>query len=438
MPFDEPSRRQFLAFLASSPLLAAAGLDDTLLTRLLRGERQPDDAALRIAHALAQPPAKPVLAAAASDIRTPAEALDVFDFEPVARQNIPVAHWGYLATGSDDDATIQANRQGFDRWALKPRRLIDVSRLDTSLSLFGTRYPTPIVINPVGSQKAFHPLGEVAVARAAKAKDHLMVLSTVATTSIEDAIAARGGPVWFQLYHQSDWAITKQMVQRAERAGAPAIVFTVDLLGGSNRETMIREARKDTRTCTKCHLGGAPLPGISGRVDDRDNRRKPNLVGYQKATPIPEVGTPTWEFVDRLKQSTSMKVLLKGIVTAEDAQLAVQHGVDGLFVSNHGGRAENSRRATVTSLPEVVLGAAGRIPVICDGGFRRGTDVFKAMALGATAIGIGRPYIWGLGAFGQEGVEAVLGILRREFEVAMKQSGTTSLAAITNRHITPA
>jgi isopentenyl diphosphate isomerase/L-lactate dehydrogenase-like FMN-dependent dehydrogenase len=437
MPFDEPSRRQFLAFLASSPLLAAAGLDDTLLTRLLRGDRQPDDAALRIAHALAQPPAKPVLAAA-SDIRTPAEALDVFDFEPVARQNIPVAHWGYLATGSDDDATIQANRQGFDRWALKPRRLIDVSRLDTSLSLFGTRYPTPIVINPVGSQKAFHPLGEVAVARAAKAKDHLMVLSTVATTSIEDAIAARGGPVWFQLYHQSDWAITKQMVQRAERAGAPAIVFTVDLLGGSNRETMIREARKDTRTCTKCHLGGAPLPGISGRVDDRDNRRKPNLVGYQKATPIPEVGTPTWEFVDRLKQSTSMKVLLKGIVTAEDAQLAVQHGVDGLFVSNHGGRAENSRRATVTSLPEVVLGAAGRIPVICDGGFRRGTDVFKAMALGATAIGIGRPYIWGLGAFGQEGVEAVLGILRREFEVAMKQSGTTSLAAITNRHITPA
>ena len=286
MPFDEPSRRQFLAFLASSPLLAAAGLDDTLLTRLLRGDRQPDDAALRIAHALAQPPAKPVLAAAASDIRTPAEALDVFDFEPVARQNIPVAHWGYLATGSDDDATIQANRQGFDRWALKPRRLIDVSRLDTSLSLFGTRYPTPIVINPVGSQKAFHPLGEVAVARAAKAKDHLMVLSTVATTSIEDAIAARGGPVWFQLYHQSDWAITKQMVQRAERAGAPAIVFTVDLLGGSNRETMIREARKDTRTCTKCHLGGAPLPGISGRVDDRDNRRKPNLVGYLDAAQV--------------------------------------------------------------------------------------------------------------------------------------------------------
>ena len=422
----DPSRRHFLTFLAGSPLLAAAGLDESVFTRMLHASDGPrtrlDDSALQLAQ----------------QIRTAGDALNVFDFEPVAKQNIPVAHWGYLATGTDDDATIQANRDGFDRWAMRPRRLIDVSRLETSVSWFGTRYPTPIVVNPVGSQKAFHPLGEIAVARAAKAKDHLMVLSTVATTSIEDAIEARDGPVWFQLYHQQDWAITRQMVKRMEKAGAPAIVFTVDLLGGSNRETMIREARKDTRTCTKCHLGGAPLPGVSGRVDDRDNRRKPNLVGYQKLTPIPEVGTPTWEFVDRLKQSTNMKVLIKGIVTSEDADLAVQHGVDGLFVSNHGGRAENSHRATITSLPDVVHGTQARIPVICDGGFRRGTDVFKAMALGATSVGIGRPYIWGLGAFGQEGVEAVLGLLRKEFEVAMKQSGTTSLSAITAKHIAPA
>lgn len=313
-----------------------------------------------------------------------------------------------------------------------------MSRVDAGVTLYGTRYPSPIVLNPVGSQKAFHKDGEVAVARAARARDHLMVLSTVATTSIEDAIAVRGGPVWFQLYHQSDWSLTKQMVQRAERAGAPAIAFTVDLLGGSNRETMVREARRDTPDCIKCHLGGPPLPGVSGRVDDRDNRRKPNLVGYRALPPQFEQGTPTWEFVDRLKQSTSMKVLLKGIVTGEDAALAVEHGVDGLFVSNHGGRAENSRRATITSLPEVVAGVQGRIPIICDGGFRRGTDVFKALALGATAAGIGRPYIWGLGAFGQDGVEAVLAILRREFEVAMKQSGTTTVAQIGMRHITPA
>lgn len=430
MAIDPNSRRQFLTFLAGSPLLAAAGLDRNWLAAL--GADARTDALLQAAdtvagarHPVLQPPR----------ITRAADALDVFDFESVAQQNIPVAHWGYLMTGTDDDGTIAANRAGFDRWTLKPRRLIDVSRIDASMTIFGSRYPTPIIVNPLGSQKAFHKDGEIATAKAARARDHLMVLSTVATTSIEDVIAARGGPVWFQLYHQTDWSITKQMVKRAERAGAPAIAFTVDLLGGSNRETMIREARRDTRDCTKCHLGGAPLPGVSGRVDDRDNRRKPNLVGYEKLPPQLEKGTPTWEFVDRLKQSTSMKVLLKGIVTGEDAALAVEHGVDGLFVSNHGGRAENSRRATVVSLPEVVQGTSGRIPVICDGGFRRGTDVFKAMALGATGVGIGRPYIWGLGAFGQEGVEAVLTILRKEFELTMKQSGTTTLSQISARHI---
>jgi 4-hydroxymandelate oxidase len=311
---------------------------------------------------------------------------------------------------------------------------VDVHAVDAGVSLFGTRYPTPIVINPVGSQKAFHPLGEIAVARAAKAKNHLQVLSTVATTSIEDAIAARGATVWFQLYHQLDWARTKQMVARAERAGSAAVVFTVDLNSGSNRETMLRGARLDQRTCSACHLGGAPIPGLKGATTG-DNRRKPNLNGYPAVPPIPEVGTPSWEFIDRLKAATTMKVLIKGIVTREDAELAVEHGVDGLFCSNHGGRAENSMRASIASLPEVVQGAAARIPVICDGGFRRGTDIFKAMALGASSIGIGRPYIWGLGAFGQEGVETVLALLRSEFELVMKQMGTPSIPAITKSYL---
>ena len=430
MPNHEPSRRQFLAFLAGSPLLAAAGFNASDFLRLVDATPRGAEDALAVAQQVAQQGAQP-----AAMIQTATDALSVFDFEPVARQRIPVAHWGYLSTGTDDDGTIHANREGFERWALRPRRLTDVSRVDGGVTLYGARYPTPIVINPVGSQKAFHPEGEIAVARAAKARNHLQVLSTVATTSIEDTIAARGGPVWFQLYHQSDWAMTRQMVQRVERAGAPALVFTVDLLGGSNRETMMRDARRDTRTCSSCHLGGAPRPGVSGRVDDRDNSRKPNLTGYPTVTPIPEVGTPTWEYIDRLKNATRMKVLVKGIVTREDAELAVASGVDGLFVSNHGGRAENSLRATITSLPEVIQGTAGKIPVICDGGFRRGTDIFKAMALGATAIGIGRPYIWGLGAFGQEGVETVLAILRREFEVVMKQSGAPSIAAITRAHV---
>lgn len=432
MPHPDPSRRQFLAFLAASPLAAAAGIDHDWLAAL--GGRTPrrEDPLLEVAHRLAA--AQDTLPPGA--IRSAAEALNVFDFEPVAKARVPVAHWGYLMTGSDDDRTIAANRAGFDRWALRPRRLVDVSTIDMGVTHFGTRYPTPIILNPVGSQKAFHPEGELATARAARARNHLFVLSTVGTTAIEDVIAARGGPAWFQLYHQDDWALTRQMVQRMERAGVPALVFTVDLLG-SNRETQQREARRDTRTCTRCHLGGEPKPGMT-QVSQRDNRRKPNLNGYQALPPILEKGTPTWEFVDRLRQSTSMKVLLKGIVTREDAELAVEHGVDGLFVSNHGGRAENSLRATVTSLPEVLEGTAGRIPVICDGGFRRGTDAFKAMALGATAIGVGRPYIWGLGAFGQEGVEAVLRLLRKELEIVMKQCGTPSLAAITRRHITEA
>jgi isopentenyl diphosphate isomerase/L-lactate dehydrogenase-like FMN-dependent dehydrogenase len=261
------------------------------------------------------------------------------------------------------------------------------------------------------------------------------VLSTVATASIEDVIAARGAPVWFQLYHRTDWNQTRQMVKRAEAAGAPAVVFTVDLIGGSNRETLLRATQADTRDCAACHQGGKPAPGISGRVEAADNRRKPMLAELAPGTPIPEVGTPTWDFVKRLRDVTSMKVLLKGIVTREDAELAMQHGVNGLFVSNHGGRAENSQRATIVSLPEVLAGVQGRAPVVVDGGFRRGTDFFKALALGASAAGIGRPYIWGLAAFGQEGVETVLALLRRELELVMRQSGTTSVKRITKDYI---
>lgn len=234
-------RREFLRFLAGSPVLAAVGLNGHLLSDLASASPRRAATALSLLQQGLQ---------SAPLIRAPSEALDVFDFEPVAKRNIPVAHWAYLASGTDDDSTIRANREGFDRWALRPRRLIDVHKIDAGVSLFGTRYPTPIVINPVGSQKAFHPLGEIAVARAAKAKDHLQVLSTVATTSIEDAIAARGATVWFQLYHQPDWARTKQIVERAERAGSAAVVYTVDLNSGSNRETMIRGGRRDKRTCS--------------------------------------------------------------------------------------------------------------------------------------------------------------------------------------------
>src|ERR1051325_8299501 len=213
------SRRQFVAFLTGSPLLAAAGVDVAALARLMGGSTRDQNRILDLVQQATQEP---------DLITSPSEALNVFDFEPVARKKIPVAHWGYLMTGSDDDGTIRANREGFNRYELRVRRLVDVSKIDPSVQLFGTKYDTPIVINPVGSQRAFHPEGELAVARAARTRGSLQVLSTVATTSIEDVIAARGAPVWFQLYHRKDWNQTRQMVKRAEAAGASAVVFTVE------------------------------------------------------------------------------------------------------------------------------------------------------------------------------------------------------------------
>jgi 4-hydroxymandelate oxidase len=393
-------RRRFLKFLAASPVFPLLDLPRDWTTLL------------------AQPP----------DVITAAkDAINVFDFEGVARQKLPPAHFGYMATGTDDDATIKANREGFTRYSVRVRRLIDVGKLDLSVKMLGGTMDSPIVICPVGSQKAFHPEGELAVARAAKVKKHLQVLSTVATSSIEDVTAERGEPIWFQLYHRPDWVQTRAMVKRAEAAGCPALVFTVDLIGGSNRETLARSRRVDTRTCTQCHLGGNPTA---------DNRRRPMIAGLSPSpTPEPLVGTPTWDYVKRLQDATSMQLFIKGIVTREDAEIAMEHGVKGLFVSNHGGRAEESLRSTIECVSEVVAAVGGRAPVIVDGGFRRGTDIFKALALGATAVGIGRAYIWGLAAFGQEGVEAALDILRRELQIVMRQAGTTSIPKITRAYV---
>jgi len=357
-------RRAMLRFLAASPILAGLGLPRAWMSV---GAQTPD------------------LIAAAKD------ALDVFDFETVARKNLSPAHFGYLETGTDDDATVRANREGFSRYQLRVRRLIDIGKISTSVSLLGAAWDSPIFLCPVGSHRAFHPDGELAVARAAKTGKHTVMLATPSTTSIEDVNAARGEPVWFQLYRREDWNQTRQMIKRAEAAGCPALVFTVDLFGGSNRLTGTRAQRRDTQSCLSCHLGGL-----------NDNRRKPMIADLKPAPAAPEVGPPTWEFVKRLKDATPMKLIVKGIVTREDAEIAVGHGVDVVFVSNHGGRADNSLRSAAEGVPKVVAGAAGRVPVIVDSGFRRGTDIFQALALGATAAGVGRPDIWGLAAFGHE------------------------------------
>lgn len=277
------NRRQLLKWLAGSPALACAGLPLFSAPQTVRRYAGKGDGL----------------------IASPEDAINVFDFERIAESVLPPAHWGYMATGTDNDATIQANRDGFLKWRLRPRRLVDVSKIDMSVDVLGKRWPTPIVIAPTSSNVAFHRDGEIAVARAAKAKKHLQVLSNVASTSIEDVNAARGEPVWFQLYPIASWDVTKSVVSRAEKAGCPAIVLTVDLLGGSNRETLKRFAMKDTRDCTACH------------GDERQHT--PNYDGLERPANDTYQTTLTWDFARRLRDSTSMKVLIKGIVTPEDA-----------------------------------------------------------------------------------------------------------------------
>ena len=388
-------RRAFLAFLAGSPLLAAF----------------------------------PALASALQQggLEQAAQALDVFDFEAAAQKVVPPAHWGYLTSGVDGEMTLRANREGFERYQLKVRRFIDVSKIDLSVSLFGHGYSSPIALSPIGSAGAFHADGEKAAAAAARARNHLLMMSTQATFSVEDT-KARGGPIWFQLYTTTNIDVTKRLVQRAEAAGCPAVAVTIDTPNGRNTVTASRLARTDTRQCSSCHsdaTGDRLNPRRGGQLSTKPMFAGIDVEGVTLTSP-----SLTWDFVKRLKDMTSMKVVLKGLESGEDAALAVQHGADGIIISNHGGRATETGRATIECVAEVAAAVKRRVPVLVDGGFRRGTDVFKALALGASAVGIGRPYIWGLAASGQQGVERVLDILNNELRLAMIGCGTTAVRDI--------
>lgn len=388
-------RRAFLRFLAASPLYAGLPL---------------------AAGAMAQP------AGGADElVARAADALDVFDLEKVAHRNIPVAHWGYLMTGVDGEETLNANHAAYARYQLRTRRLVDVSKIDLSLDLFGTRYASPIFLCPLGSQKAFQAEGELASARAAKSRNALQILSSATSTGVEDVVAAHGGPLWYQLYTSSNLEVALKIVARAERAGCTAVAVTVDLPAGRNTETLSRAVRADTRPCVACH--GAAGPGALAA--------RPMYQGIDTTGLLNTSSSLTWDFIRRLRDATRMKMLVKGLESGEDAALAVKYGCDGVMVSNHGGRATETGRATLESLPDVVAAVGGRIPVLVDGGVRRGTDALKALALGATAVGIGRPYIWGLGAFGQPGVERTLDLLNSELRLAMVGVGARSLKEIT-------
>ena len=381
-------RRRFLRFLAASPLFAEAWAQQ----------------------------AWPIITSAK-------DAVDVMDFEQAARKVLPPAHWGYMASGVDDDFTQKMNREGFKRFQLRPRRLVDGSKPDLKTEIFGVTWETPIFLCPVGGQRMFHPDGEIAVARAARAKKTTQILSTATSTAVEDVAHALGSPLWYQLYMPNRWEGTEKLVRRVEEAGCPVLAWTVDELQGRNMETAERFRRLDTRDCVSCHATAR-----GGRAPDDMPMFKGIPGGMNPAT-------ATWDYVDRLKKLTKMKLLLKGLDTREDARLAREHGVDGIIVSNHGGRSTETGRSTIEALGEVVDAAGSQIPVLVDGGFRHGTDVYKALALGARGVGIGRPYVWGLSAFGQEGVERVLDILHAELGLIMRQCGTPTIAQITRASV---
>lgn len=357
-------------------------------------------------------------------IETVEDAINVWDFERVAHAGNLPEHWAYLHLGVDDLETRVANREGFQRLMLRPRRLgPDTTKLDTSVRLFGRTWGTPLFLCPVAALEAYHTQGESGAARAARARGILQIQSHQSSQSYEAIAEARGEPQWFQLYTTPDWTVNKKVIDRVAAAGCPVLVWTVDLLGGSNRELSRRsqgQQEYNRPLCQNCH------------------NHKP---GYQRPMRRGLDGPPgprpsyTWDYVKRLKDATSMKVILKGIVTREDAELAIANGADGIFVSNHGGRAENSLRSTIEALPEVVAGVKGRVPVLIDSGVRRGADIFKALALGADAVGIGRPYVWGLGAFGQEGVDKVIELLLDEFTMVMRQTRTTTIDQIGPQYV---
>ncbi len=448
-PGRAASRREFFKLLAASPLLglAASGLPATWQRALAREAERgatPGSAALRCAECgaemfpsleqpqfnAAQEPALPPQNALEDQltgqvIESPDDAINVWDFERAAHANNLPQHWDYLHMGVGDYDTRKANREGFQRLMLRPRRLggEPLAELDTSVELFDRRWSSPLFLCPVASLEAYHTQGESGAARAAQARDILQMQSHQSSQSYDEIAQARGEPHWFQIYTAPDWNVNQRVIDRVANAGCPALVWTIDLLGGSNRELQRRTLSGDgyeSVLCQNCH-------------QHHEDYVRPMRAGLEgPAGPRPPY---TWDYVKRLKDASDMKLILKGIVTAEGAEQAIEHGADGIFVSNHGGRAVNSMWSSIDALPEVVTAVRGRVPVFIDSGVRRGTDIFKALALGADAVGIGRPYVWGLGAFGEDGVAKVIDVMLAEFRIAMRQTRTTSVEQITSRFV---
>ena len=326
--------------------------------------------------------------------------ITLFDYERLAEARLDQATWHYYAGGSDDEVTLRANREAFEGIRLRPRMLVDVSSCEMSTTVLGTPISLPVLLAPTAFHTLADPEGECATARAAGEAGTLMVASSSATRSLEEIAQAASGPLWFQLY-VFERQNAQELVQRAAAAGYRALVLTVDSPRWGHKERAIRS--------------GFQIP------------TKANVSNQAAARDAISI---TWDDVDWLKSLSPLPVLLKGILTAEDARLAVAHGVDGIIVSNHGGRQLDGALAGIEALPEVVEAVKARCEVYMDGGVRRGTDILKALALGARAVLIGRPILWGLAVDGRAGASQVLEILRTELELAMALAGCPTLASI--------
>jgi 4-hydroxymandelate oxidase len=347
-----------------------------------------------------------------------ADLVEISDYERLAPERMSRMAWEYFSGGAADELTMRWNHEAYQRIRLLPRNLVDVSKLDTRLRLLGRDLPHPILLAPIAYQRLVHPDGELATACGADAAEATMVLSTFSTITLEEVASAAARPPWFQLYIQPDRGFTLELVRRAEAAGFEALVLTVDtpILGARYRESRINFALPPGME--KANFRNRPGALVSHRPQGRDI--------YSELLD-PKV---TWRDVDWLLSQTRLPLILKGILGSDDAERAVASGAAGLVVSNHGGRVLDTVPATIDALPAIVAKVAGRRPVLVDGGIRRGTDVLKALALGAAAVFIGRPYVYGLAVAGAEGVTRVVGILRREFEMAMALTGRPSLASI--------
>ncbi|KAG7542381.1 FMN-dependent dehydrogenase [Arabidopsis thaliana x Arabidopsis arenosa] len=353
------------------------------------------------------------------------EITNVMEYEKIAKEKLPKMVYDYYASGAEDQWTLQENRNAFSRILFRPRILIDVSKIDVSTRVLGFNISMPIMIAPTAMQKMAHPDGELATARATSAAGTIMTLSSWATCSVEEVASTGPGIRFFQLYVYKDRNVVIQLVKRAEEAGFKAIALTVDTPRLGRRESDIKNRFALPRGLTLKNFEGLDL----GKIDKTNDSGLASYVAGQVDQSL------SWKDINLLQSITSLPILVKGVITAEDARIAVEYGAAGIIVSNHGARQLDYVPATIVALEEVVKAVEGRIPVFLDGGVRRGTDVFKALALGASGVFVGRPSLFSLAADGEAGVRKMLQMLRDEFELTMALSGCCSLREISRNHI---